>query len=210
MTSPGQAERPKRTYQDEVRRVASRWVAGLERTSVTPDALTISGVGLCIAGAVAVYFEYLSEWLFVLGGALFVIGSVLDILDGALARRSGKGTPFGAFLDSTVDRVGELFMLSAIGLVLMRDGSEWGVALTFAAVGGSFLVSYTRARAEAIGLKGDVGFGSRTERVVVIAVGLAFAPLGSLPYVVAVLTATAWLTVLQRILYVRKQLAERA
>jgi len=209
VSSPEQAERSKRTYQDEVRRVASRWVAGLERTSVTPDALTISGVGLCIAGAVAVYFEYKSEWLFIVGGALFVIGSVLDILDGALARRSGKGTPFGAFLDSTVDRVGEGFMLGAIGLVLMRDGSEWGVALAFAAMGGSFLVSYTRARAEALALKGDVGFGSRTERVVVISVGLALAPLGSLPYVVAVLTATAWLTVLQRILYVRKQLAER-
>ena len=209
MSSPEQAERPKRTYQDEVRRVASRWVAGLERTSITPDALTISGVGLCIAGAAAVYFEYRSEWLFIVGGALFVIGSVLDILDGALARTSGKGTPFGAFLDSTVDRVGEGFMLGAIGLVLMRDGSEWGVALAFAAMGGSFLVSYTRARAEAFGLKGDVGFGSRTERVVVIAVGLALAPFGSLPYVVAVLTATAWLTVLQRILFVRKQLAER-
>ena len=209
MSSPEQAERPKRTYQDEVRRVASRWVAGLERTSITPDALTISGVGLCIAGAAAVYFEYRSEWLFIVGGALFVIGSVLDILDGALARTSGKGTPFGAFLDSTVDRVGEGFMLGAIGLVLMRDGSEWGVALAFAAMGGSFLVSYTRARAEALGLKGDVGFGSRTERVVVIAVGLALAPFGSLPYVVAVLTATAWLTVLQRILFVRKQLAER-
>ena len=210
MSTPEQAERPKRTYQDEVRRIASRWVAGLERTSVTPDALTISGVGLCIAGSVAVYFEYKGEWLFILGGALFVIGSILDILDGALARTSGKGTPFGAFLDSTVDRVGEGFMLAAIGLVLMRDGSEWGVALTFAAIGGSFLVSYTRARAEAIGLRADVGFGSRTERVVVISVGLAFAPLGSLPYVVAVLTATAWLTVLQRILFVRKQLAERA
>jgi phosphatidylinositol phosphate synthase len=209
LSTPEQAEPPKRTYQDEVRRVAGRWIAGLERTSVTPDALTISGVGLCIAGAVAVYFEYVSGWLFILGGALFVIGSVLDILDGALARRSGKGTPFGAFLDSTVDRVGEGFMLAAIGLVLMRDGSEWGVALAFAAMGGSFLVSYTRARAEAIGLKGDVGFGSRAERVVVISVGLAFAPLGSLPYVVAVVTATAWLTVLQRIVYVRKQLAER-
>ena len=208
MSSPEQAEQPKRTYQDEVRRVAGRWVAGLERTSITPDGLTIAGVGLCIAGAVAVYFEYVTPWLYILGGALFVVGSVLDILDGALARRSGKGTPFGAFLDSTVDRVGELFMLSAIGLVLMRDGSEWGVALAFAAIGGSFLVSYTRARAE-IGLKGDVGFGSRAERVVVISVGLAFAPFGSLPYVVAVLTATAWLTVLQRILYVRKQLAER-
>jgi CDP-diacylglycerol--glycerol-3-phosphate 3-phosphatidyltransferase len=210
VSTPEQAQPPKRTYQDEVRRVASRWVAGLERTSVTPDALTISGVGLCIAGAVAVYFEYVTGWLFILGGALFVIGSVLDILDGALARRSGKGTPFGAFLDSTVDRVGEMFMLGAIGLVLMRDGSEWGVALAFAAMGGSFLVSYTRARAEAIGLKGDVGFGSRAERVTVIAVGLAFAPFGSLPYVVAVLTATAWLTVVQRVIYVRKQLAERS
>ena len=209
MNSREQVERPKRTYQDEIRRVAGRWVVGLERTSITPDALTISGVGLCVAGAVAVYFEYRSEWLFILGGALFVVGSVLDILDGALARTSGKGTQFGAFLDSTVDRVGEGFMLGAIGLVLMRDGSEWGVALAFAAMGGSFLVSYTRARAEALGLKGDVGFGSRTERVIVISVGLAFAPFGSLPYVVAVLTATAWLTVLQRVLYVRKQLSER-
>jgi CDP-diacylglycerol--glycerol-3-phosphate 3-phosphatidyltransferase len=210
LTSPEQAERPKRTYQDEVRRVAGRWVAGLERTPITPDALTISGVGLCIAGAVFVYFEYVTGWFYILGGALFVVGSVLDILDGALARRSGKGTPFGAFLDSTVDRVGELFMISAIGLVLMRDGSEWGVALAFAAVGGSFLVSYTRARAEAIGLKADVGFGSRAERVVVISVGLAFAPFGSLPYVVAVLAATAWLTVLQRILFVRNQLLRRS
>jgi CDP-diacylglycerol--glycerol-3-phosphate 3-phosphatidyltransferase len=209
VTAPEQAEPPRRSYQDEVRRVASRWVAGLERTPITPDALTISGVGLCIAGSVAVYFEYLSGWLFILGGALFVIGSVLDILDGALARRSGKGTPFGAFLDSTVDRVGELFMLSAIGLVLMREGSEWGLALAFAAIGGSFLVSYTRARAEVMGLKADVGFGSRAERVFVISVGLAFAPFGSLPYVVAVLAATAWLTVLQRILYVRNQLLQR-
>jgi CDP-diacylglycerol--glycerol-3-phosphate 3-phosphatidyltransferase len=184
-------------------------VAGLERTSITPDGLTIAGVGLCLAGAVAVYFEYVTPWLYTLGGALFVIGSVLDILDGALARRSGKGTPFGAFLDSTVDRMGELFMLTAIGMVLMRDESEWGVFLSFAAVGGSFLVSYARARAEAIGIKADVGFGTRAERVVVIAVGLAFAPFGSLPYVVAVLAVAAWLTVLQRILYVRKQLAER-
>ena len=115
--------------------MAGRWVAGLERTPITPDALTISGVGLCIAGSVAVYFEYVSGWFFSWRGALFVIGSILDILDGALARRSGKGTPFGAFLDSTVDRVGEVFMLSAIGLVLMRDGSEWGLAFAFAAIG---------------------------------------------------------------------------
>jgi CDP-diacylglycerol--glycerol-3-phosphate 3-phosphatidyltransferase len=175
------AERVKRTYTDEARRLASRSLRGLEGTSVTPDALTVAGVGLCIAGAVVVYFEYASEWLFLVGAALFVIGSILDILDGALARRSGTGTPFGAFLDSTVDRVGEGFMIGAVGLVLLRDGSEWGVGFAFAAVAGSFLVSYTRAKAEALGLRGDVGIGSRAERVVVITAGLVLAPWGVLP-----------------------------
>ena len=191
--------------------MASRSIAGLERTSLTPDALTVAGVGLCIVGAVVVYFEYASHWFFFLGGLLFVIGSVLDILDGALARRSGKGTPFGAFLDSTVDRVGEGFMLGAVGLVLMRDGYEWGVALAFAAMGGSFLVSYTRARAEALGLKGDVGIGSRAERVVVLSVGLGLAPFHELvlPVTIALLAATAWLTVVQRVLSVRAQLRVR-
>lgn len=206
MTRTSQAERAKRTYQDEARRIASRSIAGLERTSVTPDALTISGVGLCIAGAVVVYFEYVSEWLFLVGAALFVVGSILDILDGALARRSGKGSPFGAFLDSTVDRIGEAFMIAAIGLVLMRDGSTWGLALAFAAMAGSFLVSYTRARAEVLGLKGDVGLGSRAERVVVITAGLVLAPIGALPWAMAVLTATAWITVVQRVLSVRAQI----
>lgn len=208
MTPSSQAEPAKRTYQDEARRLASRSIAGLERTSVTPDALTAAGVALCIAGSVLVYFEYATHWFYFVGGLLFVIGSVLDILDGALARRSGKGTAFGAFLDSTVDRVGEGFMLGAVGLVLMRDGYEWGVALAFAAIGGSFLVSYTRARAEALGLKGDVGIGSRAERVVVLSVGLGLAPLDELvlPITIAVLAATAWITVVQRVLSVRQQL----
>jgi phosphatidylglycerophosphate synthase len=200
------AERVKRTYTDEARRLASRSLRGLENTNVTPDALTIAGVGLCIAGAVVVYFEYVSEWLFLAGATLFVVGSILDILDGALARRRGTGTPFGAFLDSTVDRVGEGFMLGAIGLVLVRDGSEWGVALAFAAIAGSFLVSYARAKAEILGLRGDVGIGSRAERVVVITAGLVFAPFGALPWTMAVLTATAWLTVVQRVLAVRSQI----
>jgi CDP-diacylglycerol--glycerol-3-phosphate 3-phosphatidyltransferase len=202
------AERVKRTYTDEARRLAGRSLRGLEHTNVTPDALTVMGVALCIAGAVVVYFEYLTALLFLAGAALFVVGSVLDILDGALARRRGTGTPFGAFLDSTVDRVGEGFMLGAIGLVLFRDGNEWGVALTLAAVAGSFLVSYARAKAEILGLKGDVGIGSRAERVVVITAGLALAPLHELvlPSAIALLTATAWVTVVQRIAAVRRQL----
>jgi CDP-diacylglycerol--glycerol-3-phosphate 3-phosphatidyltransferase len=176
-------------------------------TNLTPDALSVAGVALCAVGAVLVWLEYRGWGFFLAGSAVFVVGSVLDILDGALARSSGKGTPFGAFLDSTVDRLGEGFVLGAIALVLMRDGNEWGVALTFAAVVGSFLVSYTRAKAEALGLRGDVGrLGTRVERVAVIAIGLALAPLGALPWAMVVLTATAWLTVVQRILSVRSQL----
>ena len=97
-------------------------------------------------------------------------------------------------------------MLGAIALVLTRDGNELGVGLTVAAIAGSFLVSYTRARAEALGLRGDVGIGSRAERVVVITTGLVLAPWGVLPWAIGVLAATAWFTVLQRILHVRRQL----
>jgi CDP-diacylglycerol--glycerol-3-phosphate 3-phosphatidyltransferase len=181
----------------------------LGRTRLTPDALTVAGVTLCAAGAVTVYFADRAWWLFLVGAFVFVVGSVLDILDGALARSSGRGTPFGAFLDSTLDRVGEAFMLGAIALVLMRDENEWGVAATFAALAGSFLVSYTRARAEALALRGDVGIGSRAERVVVITAGLVLAPLGALPWTMALLAVTAWVTVLQRILAVQRQLRER-
>jgi phosphatidylglycerophosphate synthase len=93
----------------------------------------------------------------------------------------------------------------------MRDGNEWGLALTFAALMGSFLVSYTRAKAEGIGLRGTAGrLGTRTERVVIITAGLVFAPLGALPWAMAVLTATAWLTAVQRVLSVRSQLRDRA
>ena len=159
----------------------------------------------------AVWFEYRGWGFFWLGAALFVVGSILDILDGALARSRGGGSVFGGFIDSTVDRVGEAFMLGAIALVLARDGYEWGVAVAFAALAGSFLVSYTRAKAEALGLRGDVGIGSRAERVVVITAGLVLAPLHELvlPAAIALLAATAWITVLQRVLAVRSQLRAR-
>jgi CDP-diacylglycerol--glycerol-3-phosphate 3-phosphatidyltransferase len=198
----------KRAYTDEARRLASQSMTQLDQANVTPDALTISGVALCIAGAVAVFFEYAGWGFYWIGAALFVIGSILDILDGALARSRGTGSPFGAFLDSTVDRVGEGVMIASIGLVFMRHDQMWAVALAFAAIAGSFLVSYTRARAEALNLKGEVGLGSRAERVVVITTGLVLAPLHELilPSTMALLAATAWVTVLQRILFVRKQL----
>jgi CDP-diacylglycerol--glycerol-3-phosphate 3-phosphatidyltransferase len=196
-------------YRTGVRRLASRGVVGLARTRVTPDALTALGLSLCTVAAVAVYFEYRNEILWFWTGAfLFWAGSLLDVLDGALARQSGKGTPFGAFLDSTTDRLGEAVMLGAIGLVFARDGNQIALGAVFAALAGSFLVSYTRARAEALSLKGDVGIGSRAERVFVIVSGLFLAPWGLLPWAVYVLNVTAWLTVVQRILHVRRQLKQ--
>jgi phosphatidylinositol phosphate synthase len=201
--------RVKDGYTTGARSLASRWIVGLTRTRVTPNALTATGVTLCLAAAAIVFFEYRNPWLyFWVGAVLFVVGSILDILDGALARAGGKTTPFGAFLDSTTDRVGEGAMLGAIALVFHRHGHAGAIALTFAAVVGSFLVSYTRAKAEALGIRGDVGLGSRAERVVVITAGLVLAPLSIWLLVasIALLTATAWVTVLQRILHVRKQL----
>jgi CDP-diacylglycerol--glycerol-3-phosphate 3-phosphatidyltransferase len=199
----------KEAYTAGARGIAARSMSGLARTRVTPNMLTASGVGLCAFGAVLVYFEYRTEWLFFFGGLAFVVGSILDILDGALARAGGKQTPFGGFLDSTLDRVGEGLMLGAIALVFMREGRELALGLAVAAIGGSFLVPYARAKAEALGVKGDVGIGSRAERVVVISIGLAFAPWGALPWAIGLLALTAWFTVLQRILHVRRELRAR-
>src|SRR6266540_1312215 len=203
-------QRVKQGYTTGARTLASRSIVGLARTRITPNALTTSGVSLCLAAAVIVYFEDSNKFLFYwLAAFVFVIGSILDILDGALARAGGKTTPFGSFLDSTTDRVGEGAMLGAIALIFARHGNEVALGATIAAIAGSFLVSYTRAKAEALGLRGDVGLGSRAERVVAITAGLVLAPWGLLQWAIYLLTATAWLTVLQRILFVRKQLAER-
>jgi CDP-diacylglycerol--glycerol-3-phosphate 3-phosphatidyltransferase len=204
-------QRVKQGYTTGARTLASRSIGGLARTRVTPNALTTAGVSLCLGAAVLAYFEYRNEFLFYwLAAVVFVVGSILDILDGALARAGGKTTPFGSFLDSTTDRVGEGAMLGAIALIFSRHGNEVALGATVAAIAGSFLVSYTRAKAEALGLRGDVGFGSRAERVVVITAGLVLAPWGALQWAIYLLTATAWLTVLQRILHVRRQLHERS
>jgi len=201
------AEAIKHGYTTGARGLASRSVTGLTRTRITPNALTAAGVMLCAAAAVLVLFEGRNEILFYwLAAVVFVVGSLLDILDGALARAGGKATPFGAFIDSTTDRVSEGFMLTAIAWVLARNHHPAFVAVAVAAVAGSFLVSYTRARAEALGLRGDVGIGSRAERVVVITAGLVLAPWGVLPWSLVLLACTAWITVGQRVLHVRKQL----
>ena len=131
----------KATYTDGARRLASLSISGLARTRVTPSMLTLAGVTLCALASVLVYFEYKNEWFFFWAGSIvFALGSILDILDGALARAGGKATVFGAFLDSTLDRVGEAFMLGAISVTFVRDGNETAFLFTFAAMVASFLV----------------------------------------------------------------------
>ena len=116
MNSTPRLRRVKHGYTRGARSLASRSVTRLARTRITPNVLTTSGVSLCLAAAILVPFENRVDTLLVywLAAGVFVVGSLLDILDGALARVGGKSTPFGAFIDSTTDRVGEGAMLAAI------------------------------------------------------------------------------------------------
>jgi len=167
----------------------------------TPNQVTVAGLSLNGVAAVLIYQEH-----FVWATVAFIAGSILDILDGALARSHGKLTQFGSFLDSTTDRISEGFVLGAIALVLSRQGHEAALASVFVALVGSFLVSYTRAKAEALGLSGAVGLMGRAERIVLVAIALPFAGHGSLPYAMYLLAALTTFTVIQRVNHVRKQL----
>jgi CDP-diacylglycerol--glycerol-3-phosphate 3-phosphatidyltransferase len=180
----------------------------LIESRLTPNAISLTGFALCVVAAVLVWQRY-----FFLAGITFIIGSICDTLDGRYSRMSGKGTPFGAFLDSTLDRIEEGIVLMAVGAYFASRGMEFAAAMTVLAVLASLMVSYTRARAEALGVECKVGIGSRAVRVVILSVGLVFAKGASLGdfellaasvYVLAVLGVV---TTLQRIFHVRAALA---
>jgi len=147
-------------------------------------------------------------------GLAFILGSVMDTLDGAYSRMSDKGTAFGAFLDSTLDRIAEGVVLAAVAAWFAKSSDDVAVGATVLAVVGSYMVSYTRARAEALGVGGEVGIASRAVRVVILSVGLLFADeelvsgvdlLEPAIYVIAALTI---FTTFQRVWHVRRQLAQ--
>jgi CDP-diacylglycerol--glycerol-3-phosphate 3-phosphatidyltransferase len=151
---------------------------------------------------------------FFIGGLVFIIGSVCDTLDGRYSRMSGKGSPFGAFLDSTLDRVEEGIVLAAVAAYFAEQGNQLAVAGCVLAVLSSLMVSYTRARAEALGVECKVGLATRAVRVTILSAGLVLAKGAGLAnfellepavYVLAVLST---FTVLQRIFHVRKSLAD--
>jgi len=183
----------------------------LIESRLTPNAISMTGFVLCIVSAVLVWNE-----LWILGGVAYIVGSVCDTLDGRYSRMSGKGSPFGAFLDSTLDRMEEGIVLTAVAYTFAKDGKDVEAAVTAIAILASVMVSYTRARAEALGVECKVGIGSRATRVVVLSIGLLFARglgLGDfslLAPAVYVLAAMGIITTIQRILHVRKQLIATA
>ncbi|MEO6858238.1 MAG: CDP-alcohol phosphatidyltransferase family protein [Solirubrobacteraceae bacterium] len=183
----------------------------LIESRLTPNTISLTGFVLNLAAAGLVV-----ERLFFLAGIAFIVGSVMDTLDGRYSRMSGKGTPFGAFLDSTLDRLEEGIVLTAVAAYFASRHNQVAVAAVVAAVLGSLMVSYTRARAEALGVSCKVGLATRPVRVVIISVGLVFARGASLGnfsllapaiYVLAGLTV---ITMIQRILHVRGELIKNA
>jgi phosphatidylinositol phosphate synthase len=198
MSSPP-AERPPRPT--SAREYQTLMRNRLIESRLTPNAISLTGLALCVVAAVLVWQE-----MFLLGGIAFIVGSVCDTLDGRYSRMSGKGTQFGAFLDSTLDRIEEGIVLIAVGAVFATEGDELAAAATVAAVLASLMVSYTRARAEALGVECKVGIASRAVRVVILSIGILFADLGLLAPSVYVLAALGTVTVLQRIFHVRSEL----
>ena len=181
----------------------------LIESRLTPNAISLTGLVLNVVAAVLITQRY-----FVLAGVAFIVGSVMDTLDGRYSRMSGKGTPFGAFLDSTLDRVEEGIVLAAVAAYFSARGNDLAVAATVVTVLGSLMVSYTRARAEALGVECKVGLATRPVRVVILSIGLLFAKGASLGdfellapavYVMAVLTT---FTVIQRVAHVRRELVQ--
>jgi CDP-diacylglycerol--glycerol-3-phosphate 3-phosphatidyltransferase len=168
---------------------------------LTPNQISMAGFTLNVIAAVLVW-----QHEFFIGGVVFIVGSVCDTLDGGYSRMSGKGTPFGAFLDSTLDRIVEGIVLTAVAATFAEQEDQLAVAAVVVAVMASLVVSYTRARAEALGVECKVGIADRLVRVVIISAGLVFADLGALEPAVYVLAALTSVTVLQRILHVKKQL----
>jgi CDP-diacylglycerol--glycerol-3-phosphate 3-phosphatidyltransferase len=177
----------------------------LIESRLTPNAISLTGFALNVVAAVLI-----TQDLFLIGGIAFIVGSIMDTLDGRYSRMSGKGTQFGAFLDSTLDRLEEGIVLIAVGAYFAHHHDQAATAATVAAVLFSLMVSYTRARAEALGIECKVGVADRPVRVVILSAGLVFAHdisgFSLLAPAIYVLAGLALVTTGQRIAHVYGQL----
>ena len=190
------------------------------KLGLTPNALTIVGfLGTCLAAVAA------AGQAWVLAGVLVLVFGIFDLFDGALARATGQASRFGAFLDSTLDRTGESLVLAGVAYGLVQQSFSIVTALALLALVFVPVVTYTRAKAESLGVRGDVGFAPREVRLVVLAAGLILggiggvcgesdcgffhdSALGNLPLGLAlgIIAGLSAITVLQRIVHVRQQL----
>jgi len=182
----------------------------LAAMGVTPNSVTVGGLVIVFAASVLIWQHALLA-----GAVVLAIGAALDAVDGGLARAQGGGTPFGGFLDSTLDRAGEAIVYLGITAYYLGAASQpfAPVMLAGLALSGSFLVSYSRARAEAAGFAASNGLAPRTERLIIIVLGLAIAGLGTsiaLPIAMGLIALLAWTTLAQRIWNVHQQAAAAA
>ncbi len=196
-----------KVLRDPVYRILDPVTRALVRWGVHPN--TISSIGfLSTVGAGYLYHLDHVRW----AGFLILMGGVLDIFDGRVARESGLASKFGAFYDSTMDRLSEIVVFLGLLSLYNQYGAEladvWMVYVIFVAMGGSLMVSYTRARAEALGLDCDVGFMQRAERVVLLGFGsLLFGLMWDgliLKIIIVILAVTTILTAAQRMVWVYK------
>ncbi len=182
------------------RRVLEPVAAVLERIGLTPNQVTLIGLLLSLLAGAAV-----ARGQFVLTTVLLVAGSLCDVLDGSLARRSGRSTRFGAFLDSTMDRYAEMGLFLGLAVYFASRMDILFVGITFVAAAGSLLVSYARARAEGLGIACNVGLMERPERLVVLILASAFGPF-AMRIALCVLAVLTHFTALQRVRHVQTTL----
>jgi CDP-diacylglycerol--glycerol-3-phosphate 3-phosphatidyltransferase len=186
------------------RRLLDPVARGLNVIHVSPDQVTFMGLILSLlAGAALAYGR------FPLATLLLVAGSLCDVIDGSLARLSGRSSRFGAFLDSTIDRYAEMAVFMGLGLYYAREADLLSVALVFVVATGAMLVSYARARAEGIGLECKVGLMERPERLVILIAGAALGP-SIMRILLWVLAVLVHFTALQRVFHVRMLLGRKA
>lgn len=204
------AEPKKLDYQRLARKGAAWAVRKFVRSSkVTPNRITIGGAVLALVGCVVWSQQLRVPWLALVGLGIVVISGLADVFDGAVAREKKMETLFGKQLDSVTDRAVDTGFLVVLAWVLNRQGHEYGVVGCVVACGGSVTVSYVRAKCESLSLKGDVGWGDRTTRLLVLGLtGLIGYWIGY-QWGVYVLCALTWFTVGQRTLHMRQQLIER-
>lgn len=191
----------KTRYTDGARRGFCRAGVVLARVHVTADLLTAAGLALNVVAAGLIVAGH-----FVVAAIVFGAAAVCDALDGAVARAGRGPTRSGAFLDSTLDRVSEIITFGALAVYMAREDRIWELVAVLVALGSGLMVSYARARAEALGAECKVGFMSRPERLVGLAIGFVLEPWGLLPVMLVLLAVLTPLTVVHRLVHVMRAL----